>query len=141
MLLPFEEKVWDRIATHLGKQNEKLYWQKTRVGFDQNPIGHILTHAPADPNGLWIHEAVATVLNFRDTEEMRSGFTTELFNQRGTYSYTAGRQERELAQLNRDKAEALRSKGYSRFATAMREFAEGYGRQAEREAERDIFHD
>ena len=327
MLLPFEEKIWDRIATHLGKENEKLYWQETRVGFDQNPtiaiqkfleygrataaveciaqttddddqfdvslatdallavlesfcssdqldrygtvelikrlqespdadqdalfkiewnflpwldqfssgspstlekhlasdpaffadlvkiifrskndkekviepdeqkqnlgrnaytlltewegcpgtlpdgtldvnafndwidkarritedtghgevaqlqIGHILTHAPADPDGLWIHEAVATVLNFRDTEEMRSGFTTELFNQRGTYSDTAGREERELAQLNLGKAEALDAKGYSRFATAIREFAEGYERQAEREAERDIFHD
>lgn len=327
MLLPFEEKVWNRVATHLGKQNEKLYWQETRVGFDQNPtiavqklleygrataavecialttdddeqfdaclateallavleapssddqldryetvelierlqkspdadqdalfkiewnfllwldqfssgspitlekhlasnpaffadlvklifrskndkekviepdeqrqnlgrnaytllteweecpgtlpdgtldvdafntwinearriteetghekvaqlqIGHILTHAPADPDGLWIHEAVASVLNGRDTEEMRSGFTTELFNQRGVYSHTAGREERELAQLNRDKAEALDAKGYSRFAAAMREFAEGYERQAEREAERDVFHD
>ena len=36
-LLPFEQKVWHRVATHLGKQNEKLYWQETRVGFDQNP--------------------------------------------------------------------------------------------------------
>ncbi len=328
MLLPFEEKVWDRVATHLGKQNEKLYWQETRVGFDQNPtiavqklleygrataavecisrtaryddeqfdvslatdallavlesfsssdqldryrtvelikrlqkspdadqdalfkiewnflpwldqfssgspitlekqlasnpaffadlvklifrskndkkkviepdeqkqslgrnaytlltewrgcpgtlpdgtldvdafndwinearriteetgheevaqlqMGHILTHAPADPDGLWVHEAVATVLNGRDTEEMRSGFTTELFNQRGVYSHTAGREERELAQLNRDRAEALDAKGYSRFAAAVREFAEEYERQAEREAERDIFHD
>ena len=107
----------------------------------QTQIGHILTHASDDPDGLWIHEAVATVLNGRDTEEMRSGFTTELFNQRGTYSYTAGREERELAQLNRKKAEALDAKGYSRFAAAIREFAEGYERQAEREAERDIFHD
>lgn len=107
----------------------------------QTQIGHILTHAPAVPDGLWIHEAVAKVLNGRDTKEMRSGFTTELFNQRGVYSHTAGREERELAQLNHDKAKALRSKGYSRFADAMREFAEGYERQAEREAERDIFHD
>ena len=107
----------------------------------QTQIGHILTHAPAVPDGLWIHEAVAEVLNGRDTEEMRSGFTTELFNQRGVYSYTAGREERELAQQNHDKAKALRSKGYSRFADAMREFAERYEREAEREAERDIFHD
>lgn len=107
----------------------------------QLQIGHILTHAPADPDGLWIHEAVASVLDGRDAEEMRSGFTTELFNQRGVYSYTAGREERELAQLNHDKAKALRSKGYSRFADAMREFAERYEREAEREAERDIFHD
>ncbi len=116
--------------------------EKTGHGEEaQSQIGHILTHAPADPDGFWIHKAVATVLNFRDTEEMRSGFITELFNQRGTYSYTAGREEREIAQLNRDKAEALDAKGYSRFAAAMREFAEGYERQAEREAERDIFHD
>ena len=327
MLLPFEEKVWHRVATHLGKQNEKLYWQKTRVGFDQNPmiaiqkfleygranaavecisrtaryndqfdvslateillavleapssddhldnfttvelikrlqispdadqdalskiewnflprlgqfssgspitlekhlasdpaffakivkivfrskndreedvepdeqkqalwrnaykllrewkrcpgtlidgtldvdafntwinealriteetghgevgqsqIGHILTHAPDDPDGLWFHEAVASVLNRRNTEKMRLGFTTELFNQRGVYSYTAGREERELAQLNHDKAKALRSKGYSRFADAMREFSEGYEREAEREAQSDIFDD
>ncbi len=110
----------------------------------QLQIGHILTHAPADldgPDGLWIHEAVASVLDGRDAEEMRSGFTTELFNQRGVYSYTAGREERELAQLNHDKAKAIRSKGYSRFADAMREFAERYEREAEREAERDIFYD
>ena len=107
----------------------------------QTQIGHILTHASDDPDGLWIHEAVATVLNFRDTEEMRSGFITELFNRRGVHSYTAGREERKLTRLNRQKAKALDSKGYSRFAAAVREFAEGYERQAEREAERDIFHD
>ena len=107
----------------------------------QSQIGHILTHAPDAPDGLWIHEAVAKVLNGRDTEEMRSGFTTELFNRRGVHSFTAGREERELAQLNHDKAKALRSKGYSRFADAMREFAERYEREAEREAERDIFQD
>ena len=36
MLLPFEEKVWHRVSAHLGKQNEKLYWQKTRVGFGRD---------------------------------------------------------------------------------------------------------
>jgi hypothetical protein len=102
-------------------------------------IGHVLTCAPPDPSGLWIHEAVATVLNYRDTSEMRSGFTTELFNQRGVHSFTHGREERELARQNREKAEALEAKGFIRFATAMREFAEQYDRQAEREEKRDPF--
>lgn len=105
----------------------------------QIQIGHVLTRAPADPNGLWIHESVASTLNYRDTVEMRSGFTTELFNQRGVHGFTSGREESELAKRNRDKAEALDSKGYTRFATAMREFAEQYERQAEREEKRDPF--
>lgn len=105
----------------------------------QIQVGHVLTCAPPDPGGLWIHEAVATVLNYRDTGEMRSGFTTELFNQRGVHGFTHGREERELAKQNREKAEALDAKGFTRFATAMREFAEQYNRQAEREEKRDPF--
>lgn len=105
----------------------------------QIQIGHVLTNAPPDPNGLWIHNAIANALNFRDTTEMRSGFTTELFNSRGVYGFTHGQAERELAVLNREKAEALDSKGYTRFAAAMREFANQYERDAEREAMREPF--
>jgi len=107
----------------------------------QIQIGHVLIYAPSDPGDLWIHEAVATVLNYRDTEEMRSGFTTELFNHRGVHGFTHGKEERELAAKNREKAEALDSKGFTRFGTAMREFAEQYDRQAEREEKRDPFED
>ena len=105
----------------------------------QIQIGHVLTHAPADPNGLWIHETVASALNGRDTESMRLGFTTELSNQRGVHSFTGGRDERELARQNREKADALDVKRYSRFATAMRRFAQGYERDAEYQANRDPF--
>ena len=107
----------------------------------QIQIGHVLTHSCEDPNELWIHEAVASVLNGRDTEKMRSEFTSELFNQRGVYLHTAGTGERKLAQRNREKADALDAKGFSRFATAMRQFAEVYERQAIYEADFDPFDD
>ncbi len=107
----------------------------------QIQIGHVLTCAPPDPDGLWIHKAVAEALNYRATGEMRSGFTTQLFNDRGVHGFTHGQEERKLASENREKAEALDSKGYTRFATAMREFTEQYERQAEREAKRDPFED
>jgi hypothetical protein len=107
----------------------------------QIQIGHVLTCAPPDPDGLWIHHAVAAALNFRDTREMRLGFTTQLFNDRGVHGFTHGEEERKLASDNRKRAEALDSKGYTRFATAMREFAEQYERQAEFEAKRDPFED
>lgn len=105
----------------------------------QIQIGHVLTYTPPDPSGLWIHEAVATVLNYRDTGRMRSGFTTELFNQRGVYSFSHGQEERKLAKQIREKAEALDTRGFTRFATAMREFAEQYNRDAELEEKRDLF--
>ena len=107
----------------------------------QIQIGHVLTHAPSEPNGLWIHEAVAEALNGKDTGPMRSGFTTELFNQRAAHFFTAGEEELELAQKNRDKANALEAEGFSRFATAMSEFAHGYEQDAEREANRDPYGD
>jgi len=107
----------------------------------QIQIGHVLTCAPPAPDGLWIHEAVAATLNLRDTGEMRSGFTTQLFNDRGVHGFTHGQEERTLASQNRKKADALDSKGYTRFATAMREFAEQYDRHADREEKRDPFED
>jgi hypothetical protein len=107
----------------------------------QIQIGHVLVYAPADPSGLWIHEGVAAVLNYRDTAEMRSGFTTELFNQRGVHGFTHGKEERELAAKNREKAAALDAKGFTRFGTTMREFADRYDRDAEREEKRNPFDD
>ena len=104
-------------------------------------IGSVLIHAPSDPNGLWIHKAIATVLNGRDTKEMRSGFTTELYNQRGVYGFTAGKDELVLAKQYRDKAEALEAKGFSRFATALRELAKNYERDADWEANRNPYDD
>ena len=107
----------------------------------QVEIGHMLTHAPPDPGGLWIHAAVAATLNPRDTGEMRSGFITELFNKRGVFTFTHGQGERKLVRQNREKADELESKGYTRFATAMREFARQYARQAEHEERLDLFND
>ncbi len=72
---------------------------------------------------------------------MRSGFTVELFNMRGTFTYTAGAAERKLAEENRAKAEALEENGYHRFATAMRDFAKSYERDADREAQSTPFDD
>ena len=100
----------------------------------QIQIGKVLTHAPSDPNGLWIHEGIAEALNRRDTEEMRSGFTTALFNQRGVHDFTAGKEEREFAQQYRTKADALEDQRFSRFATAMRGLANEYEQDAKRAA-------
>lgn len=75
-------------------------------------------------------------MNRRDADAIRSGFTTEIINQKGVFGFSAGREELELAQSYHVRAEALEAKGFSRFATAMRELANSYEREAELQAKR-----
>lgn len=102
-------------------------------------IGKILTFAPQDPSGLWIHKAAANILDRRDGEKIRLGFKVELFNQRGVHTFTWGKEEREIARKNQERAEALEKNGFSRFATAMRQLAEEYLRNAAAEEQRNIY--
>jgi hypothetical protein len=106
-----------------------------------NQVGQVLPHVPADADGLWIHHSVAEALNAKDAGVMRSGFTCELMNMRGVFTFTGGKDEREIAARYRNKAEALEQRGYARFSTAMRELAEHYEHDAKREAASDPFDD
>ena len=116
---------------------EEITAQSGHLEHARYHIGKVLVYAPKDPGGLWIHCAVAEVLNGRDLGEMRTGFTSELFNQRGVFYYTAGEEELKLAERFKKKARKLQLNGYSRFATAVRKLAEDYERQAEFNANRN----
>ena len=121
------------------KEAKRITEETGHIGVARHYIGQISTYAPADPGGLWIHKAVADILDERDADKMRSEFTLALFNQRGMHTFTYGREERELAKKNQEKAEALDAEGFTRFAAAMRKFAEQYTKEAEMEEKRDIY--
>ena len=103
----------------------------------QMEMGNVLTFAPPDPCGLWIHTAAATALNGRNAEKMRSGFTSKLINRRGAYWGTGGKGERELAEKYNQHAVDLDLNGYPRFGAEMRDLAKFYERRAEHESNRD----
>lgn len=97
-----------------------------------NYIGKVLIHAPSDPDGLWIHQAVAMALNDIDADHMRSGFSTGLYNLRGVHSVDpTGKPEKELADQFRRKAEEVENNGFQRFAVTLRDLAEIYKREAD----------
>jgi hypothetical protein len=125
---------WLTEVTRKAKESGRL-----RIAFDQ--IGKVLAHAPPDPGGLWIHRSAAEALNDRQAPEMRSGFTCAIFNMRGVHGFTAGKEELQLAERFHKQADALEQQGFHRFATAMREFAKSYEREAARESKRDPFGD
>lgn len=104
-------------------------------------VGHVLIYTPPDPDGLWLHHSAAEALNAKDANDMRDGFRTELFNSRGVHSWTAGREERELAEKYRTQADEVEAHGYYRLASSLRELADSYERDAERQASGDPFDD
>jgi hypothetical protein len=104
-------------------------------------LGQTLAYAPADPDGLWIHKSIAAALDAKDVPEIRSAFTTGLFNSRGVHGFSAGKEEQIIAAIYRNKANALAENGFHRIADTVRKLAENYEHDAVREAERDIFNE
>jgi len=96
-----------------------------------NRVGKVLIYVPADPDGLWIHRSVATALNDRENDEMRTGYRAGVYDSRSLVDPT-GKQERDLAAENQDKAEIVENEGYQRFAVTLREIAQFYDAKAER---------
>lgn len=98
-----------------------------------NQVGQVLFYCPADPQGLWIDQAVADALNNMDAEEMRRGFSMEACNSRGMqWVDPTGKPERDLAEQYRNKANEVENAGFQRFAVTLRKLAESYDRDAER---------
>ena len=96
-------------------------------------IGEVLIHAPADPDGLWIHRAVATELNDREADKLRDGFRTGTYNSRGIHEVDpSGKPEKELAEQFRNKAEEIENTGFQRFAVTLQGLADSYYQDAER---------
>jgi hypothetical protein len=67
---------------------------------------------------------------------MLDAFRVQLFNNRGVFSPTSGREEDALAKWYDDQAGYAEGQGWLRLAAALRKLAEEYRREADR-ARRD----
>jgi len=95
-------------------------------------FGEVLTHAPPDPDGLWIHRTIAKALSGDDASDMRHGFQLAIHNSRGAHWIgTTGEEEFALAKSYLAKAEDVENAGYFRFAVELRDLAESYDQEGE----------
>jgi hypothetical protein len=108
-----------------------------RVAMSQ--IGNVLAYAPPDPDGLWIHRTYARELNAADAESMRTGYRIECYNSRGVHGWSAGKEEKEIAEKYDAKADALEAAGFVRFAKTLRELAQTYVHESQYQAARDPY--
>lgn len=95
-------------------------------------IGEVLIHAPEDPDGLWIHRSIADALNNRESENLRIGYITGVYNSGGLRKVDpTGKPEMELAKQFRAKAEEVENGGFFRFAVTLRDLAADYEKDSE----------
>ena len=96
-------------------------------------LGNVLFYSEKDEDGLWIRQSVAELLNEKGNDDMREGFKSEVSHSRGAYFVDpSGEPEKKLAELWRERAEEVDKRGFSYFATSLRELAKSYDRKAER---------
>lgn len=107
----------------------------------QEVIGHSLMYQPAGLQGILEYPVVAKCLDAPEHEHMRRGLTIELFNRRGAHGYSGGKDELEIAKNFRIRAHQYDLAKFTRIATSLRGLAEGYERDAERDAKQNPFSD
>ena len=95
-------------------------------------VGKALFYSPKD-NEFWINKVVAEELNKKDADELRVGFSTEVFNSRGFHMVDpTGKPEFEFAKIYHQKAIETENAGYQRLAVTLRKIAESYEEDAKR---------
>ncbi len=93
-------------------------------------IGHLFGHAASGDDWHAKLAPIAEALNEADADPMRQGFTTQIYNNRGVFSPSGGREERQIAQRLRKQADEVEERSLVRLARALRGLAESYEREA-----------
>ncbi|MAS91807.1 MAG: hypothetical protein CMO55_01320 [Verrucomicrobiales bacterium] len=118
----------DWVAVVKEKCKESGHWDSAA-----NQIGEVLFYSPRDTSGLWL-DPVCEILDIPDHDEMRTGFSTQIFNSRGCYTGDGGVSTRRLSEEHDQLASLAEDKGYTRLGVEFRRLAETYKRDARREA-------
>ena len=100
-------------------------------------VGQVLARAARSDDWFVSMPEAAEALNAKDGEKMRCEFRTQIYNSRGVFSPSGGKEERALAARFEKQAKGLEAKGWIRVATTLRDLARGYEHEADRAAQGD----
>jgi len=115
-----------------------LLAEQDRADIGDSQIGQVLATSPPDEDGSWPGETVRDLIEELASEPLESGFTTAVFNHRGTTiraPYEGGSQEMDLVRKYRSEAERFADR-WPRTAALLRKLADSYEHDARREEKR-----
>ena len=94
-------------------------------------IGEVLYYAPKDKDGLWL-ESICELFDSKEDSKYRRGLEIRIFNSRGAYWSSGGKEEINLAKKWENIARLAEKKGFSRLGSTLRELSESYRKDAKR---------
>lgn len=104
-----------------------------RYEISMQEIGKVFYYYPESEGSLWLPKEVAEVIDGIDAEDIRVGYAIEIYNSRGVHSVDPeGKPELALATKWEARAKIADDEGYPRFGAKLREVAESYRREAQR---------
>ena len=86
----------------------RLGAETDRAQITDNYVGHVLAHAPADPDGTWPHRVVRDEIERLASNDVERAVQIERFNMRGVHGrgvYQGGDEERDFAKAAFDAAQ------------------------------------
>lgn len=109
--------------------------ENDRYEVAMHTVGCGLSYAPTNEDGLLFEQVLCDAINASDAEEIRSGYSLGLYNQRGAHFVDPeGKPERALAKKYSRAAEKAEGLGYSRYAELLKRISEKYIFEAEQNA-------
>lgn len=104
-----------------------------RYEITMQEIGKVFYYYPENETGLWLPKEVAELIDGIDAEHIRIGYAQEIYNSRGVHTVDPeGKPELALAEKWNCRAKMADNEGYPRFGAKLREVAESYKREAQR---------
>lgn len=101
--------------------------ENDRYEVAMHTVGSGLSYAPVGKDGLLCEQALCRALNASDAEEIRTGYSLGIYNQRGAHFIDPeGKSERALAQKYHVAAEEAEKLGYSRYSELLETIGKRY---------------
>ncbi len=94
-------------------------------------VGKVCIHSPEDPDGFWIHRAIAAELDRDENETMRNGYFNGIRSSIGCYEITLDTPvEKEYAANAEARADAAENAGFLNLCDILRQCAESFRHDA-----------
>ncbi|NIG21252.1 hypothetical protein F3J37_21485 [Pantoea sp. Al-1710] len=94
-------------------------------------LGNALMSPPSDPCGLWIHTAIAEVLDHPDMDRLREGYRISILNSRGAHFVDPeAKEELALTQKYLKLASEVEDYGYLRLSGTLMSISNMYAEEA-----------
>jgi len=115
------------------KNVEEICKKSGHLDIAYDHIGKVLAYSPPDNDGFWINKTIAEFLNRKDTDIVRKGYISGLYNSRGVIQESIddlGKDDKKLAEGYEKKANELDENGFYIFSESIRGLEKQYDLEA-----------